>query len=643
MNVSISLSDLFLKLANMSISASWLVLVVLVLRLALKRAPRWLSVLLWGIVGVRLALPVSISSPLSLLPSAQTIPASILMDSSPAINTGVTSLNNLVNPIIADRYTPNPPTSANPLQISFAIWGNLWLLGMAALLLYTAVSYLRLRHRVRTAVRLRDNIYQCETVDSPFVLGLLRPRIYLPFAMGEPNMTHVIAHEQAHIRRRDHWWKPLGFLLLLVYWFNPLLWVAYILLCRDIEMACDESVVRQLNADQRADYSQALLTCSTRSRHIAACPLAFGEVGVKTRVRSVLRYKKPALWLLAIALVLCAVLAVCFLTDPVDKILSPAVPAPQPTTEPETPALQGTATEEWFNYYRKGTDMDPPLKTSLAELPGVIFHWTGGSVEAVTESETRTLFTGMPVWNAFFADLTGDGIPEICSTISYSSGVIGARFVIYDYAQDVSYTMEQRGDYDYSLYLQDGVLRYLKTYYSTNEVVDTGCLVYADDTVQMVSDTPEVSPLEAAISRALLSRFAPTVPTGSVAVESHILLASQSVSGTPLLGSDKQRENQITVYLLALTESYTLSDGQLRRTSGGCVPTALTFTVDEQGEYTLFEYWQPRDDSYYADDTRQVFPADAIRKAIDNRTAYLEDMTAANEAAAREALQPTDA
>ena len=310
------MSEAFLKVVNMSISAGWLVLAVLTLRLVLKKAPKWVNVLLWGIVAVRLICPFSFESALSLIPSRETISPEIMMDWTPEISTGIAPLDQVVNPVISSSFAPHPGTSANPLQILIPVAANLWLLGVLILLVYTAISYLSLRRKLRTAIILRDNIFQCETVSSPFVLGILKPRIYLPYAMDGQNLYHVVAHEQAHIRRKDHWWKPLGFLLLTVYWFNPLMWVAYIMLCRDIELACDEKVIAELGNDQRADYTQALVACAVNRRMIAACPLAFGEVGVKDRIKSIMNYRKPAFWVIVTALVVCLVVAVCFLTDP---------------------------------------------------------------------------------------------------------------------------------------------------------------------------------------------------------------------------------------------------------------------------------------------------------------------------------------
>ena len=310
------MSEFFLKIVNMSISASWLVLVVLLLRLVLKKAPKWVSVLLWGFVAIRLILPFSLESVFSLIPNTETISPDIMMDRTPEVSTGIGIVDSAVNPIITGSFAPKPYASANPLQILIPVFGNLWVLGILGMVLYTFISYVVLRHRVTTAVLLRDNIYQSETVDSPFVLGIIKPKIYLPFNLDPRDLEHVIAHERSHIHRKDHWWKPLGFLLLAVHWFNPLMWLGYILLCRDIELACDEKVIRELDNESKADYTQALVTCSINRRRIAACPLAFGEVGVKQRVKAVLHYKKPAFWIIIAAIIICIVTAVCFLTDP---------------------------------------------------------------------------------------------------------------------------------------------------------------------------------------------------------------------------------------------------------------------------------------------------------------------------------------
>ena len=341
--------DVFWEVLSRSVTAGWLVLAVAALRLILKRAPRRVSVLLWGMVALRLLCPVSIESRFSLIPEGQIAPQWILTElgwNLPGIdsNAGAAmppgnalgdasgnatgkdegaglAIMSGSEPAGASAGAPDSRFSADGFLLSDG-WNiedtlsAVWIVGMLSMCLYALLTYLRLRKLVSTAVVMRDNIFQSEAVDSPFVLGVVRPRIYIPFRIEGRNLVHVVMHEQVHILRRDHWWKPLGFVLLSVYWFHPLMWLAYILLCRDIELACDERAVKGLDDGQRADYSQALLDCSVSRRSIAACPLAFGETGVKTRVKSVLGYRKPGFWILALAVVACIVVAVCFLTDP---------------------------------------------------------------------------------------------------------------------------------------------------------------------------------------------------------------------------------------------------------------------------------------------------------------------------------------
>ena len=247
------MADLFLKVLNMSLSAGWLVLAVIAARLLLKKAPRWLHVLLWAIVAVRLICPFTLESILSLVPSSQVVRPSIMMEATPQIHSGIPIVNDVVNPILTESFAPDPTSSANPLQILIPVLAILWLMGVAAMLLYSSVSYLRLRRKLSEAVALQDRIYQTDQTASPFILGLFKPRIYLPYGLDEENTTHVIAHERSHISRKDHWWKPLGYILLSLHWFNPLVWIGYIFLCRDIEMACDERVIRKMGVQQRAD------------------------------------------------------------------------------------------------------------------------------------------------------------------------------------------------------------------------------------------------------------------------------------------------------------------------------------------------------------------------------------------------------
>lgn len=311
------MAAVFLKLLNLSISASWLVLAVLVLRLVSKRSPKWMNVLLWGIVALRLMLPFSIESALSLIPSAETLsPEIVRFDPAPTITSGVEFIDNAVNPSLSESFAAAPLASVNPLYVWTYLAGWVWLIGLGVMLLYALVSYLRLRRHVSVSLCVRENIYLCDAISSPFILGVVKPRIYLPSGLDEVQRQNVLSHERAHLARRDHWWKPLGFALLAVYWFNPVLWLAYALLCRDIELACDERVIRTMDESAVKTYSTVLLACSMPRKAVITCPLAFGEVGVKERVRNALRYKKPAFWVIAASVTVCIVVAVCFLTNP---------------------------------------------------------------------------------------------------------------------------------------------------------------------------------------------------------------------------------------------------------------------------------------------------------------------------------------
>ena len=569
------MSDLFLKIVNMSISASWLILAVLILRLVLKKAPKWVNVLLWGIVAVRLICPFSFESALSLIPSAETFPEKIISGPSFDVQTGITPIDNRINDYLGDRYFEGVTVPANNGNNVMAILTIVWIIGILLLATYTIISYQRLNRKVDTAVHYKDNIFQSENVSSPFVLGIINPRIYLPFSMNEQDMEHVVAHEQAHIRRKDHWWKPLGFLLLTIHWFNPLMWLAYVLLCRDIELACDEKVIKELGNEQRADYTQALVACSVNRRMIAACPLAFGEVGVKERVKSVMNYKKPAFWVIIIAVNVCVGVAICFLTNPKQdrytlRIVVPAgsqeefvytdeevstvrnsikiwsgdglgdtevllfpvnktaetgytatylthgmpvefdaekdtwfkigVNMQNPTNEDIIVYVEVENVEvrivdeinsviEWFDYLETPDEMkwDGSLEISLTEFPDVTFRWTSGEMLAVKGSKSTSLYTGMPIWNAYFCDLTGDGLPELCSTISWGSGMIDNRVTIYDYANGASYELSDRGYFDFTLRFHEagGYLYVDKRKYNTDELVETGRLVFKNHCIQI--------------------------------------------------------------------------------------------------------------------------------------------------------------
>ena len=309
----------FLNYVNRSMTAALLVLVIILLRLLLHRAPKWVFVALWGLAALRLILPFGIESRLSLLPSAKPLPPEIITAAVPAVDSGIPAVDSTVNPVLAGSMTAQPWASANPSQIWAFVLSRVWLIGAAVMLGYALVTTLLLRRKLTGATRLEGNVYQSERVESPFILGIFRPTVYLPYDLTGSDLEAVLAHERAHLHRGDQIWKPLGYVLLSLYWFNPLLWLAYVLLCRDVEAACDERVIRNMGREALQAYSTALLNCSVRRRAAAACPLAFGEIGVKERIRRVMSYKKPALWLIVLALLAAIAVGVCFLTDPIRR------------------------------------------------------------------------------------------------------------------------------------------------------------------------------------------------------------------------------------------------------------------------------------------------------------------------------------
>ena len=317
------METVFLKLLNMSITGSVMILAVMAARLLLKKAPRWSICLLWGLVALRLICPFTIQSNFSLIRNSEPIPQEVLsvqMPTAPVVAEQVES--EVAVPLPEVQATPQQsvqtvPTEQAPSVLEIA--GYVWLAGVAVLVIYALISYLQLKHRVRTATRLDQNIRQSEYVTSPFVLGVFRPIIYLPYGLKQSHQDHIIAHERSHIGRGDHLSKPLGFFILAAHWFNPLVWGAYVLLCRDIEAACDERVICKMTYEQRQSYSATLLHYSIKRRRIAACPVAFGETGIKGRIKNVMNYKKPTAALLVISILLSVLLAGCFLTDPVQE------------------------------------------------------------------------------------------------------------------------------------------------------------------------------------------------------------------------------------------------------------------------------------------------------------------------------------
>lgn len=579
------------KLLNMSLTASVVILFVLLLRLLLKKVPKVISYALWGIVLFRLLCPISIESGFSLFG---------LLDAPVTTNGTITSSISYIPDNIAreksvleetDQVQPQADQQTMiPLKTPMAIATCVWMTGLFVIGIYTIASYIRLRRKLITASHLRDNIYLADEIPSPFVFGLFRPKIYLPSFLDEQEQPYIILHEQYHIRRLDHIVKALAFIALCVHWFNPLVWVAFHMASKDMEMSCDEAVIQKMGAGVVADYAASLLSLATGKHSLTGLPLAFGEGDAKGRIRNLANWKNPKRILFAIACLVVILAAVILVPNPsgvqlsklvideVDmntvladiesmsvqyqedllicdeetsnhfvaalnkiKIHKKPVSASRsenrsrsfiimindhlqlcfsddfseiwidngvkpsfsyPIINPEiakellidsdfSQGTNETGVQEWFDYYNNGKmEWDGRQEINLDGFPGVTFRWTPDQVEAVLEDgEIIPLYTGMPIWNVFFTDITGDGLPELCSTLTIGSGIGDNRIIIYDYANGASYSLEDRMEYDYSLSMENGQLVVTKQAFSNNktgEVIETGYLAFVDSTIQIV-------------------------------------------------------------------------------------------------------------------------------------------------------------
>ena len=636
------MGELFLKLLNMSIAASWLILAVVLLRLVLKKAPKWIVILLWGIVALRLVVPFSFESALSLIPSAETFNAHNIQYGTPAIHSGIPAVNNAVNPVLGATFAPNPAGSVNPLYVWTFIVSVIWLTGIAAMLLYAVISYVRVRRSVAERVPYEENIFLCDHVKSPFILGLVRPKIYLPSSMDAAAMGPVIAHEKAHLARRDHWWKPLGFLILTVHWFNPLCWIAYVLLCRDIELACDEKVIRQMDLDGKKQYSTALLECSMGRRLVTICPLAFGEVGVKERVKNVLNYKKPAFWVIVVAVVACAVVTVCFATNPKQDSIQEQRTVQARITEVENGSflvapVEGALELSSSDLFRVPiTNMPPSPEPRVGDVIEITYD---GSILESYPAQFGTIYSmrvvsqdgRLTLDDVVMLSQKGDAL-SWSDFERYQGREVGSGLYIMRYEIDKLFDVLVGG-------VPDETPWYI--YLRVNNEADDRIDIRTEDVSAFIeahrNDTPKViepkpdgggkpapeepdfsslSEEQTAIHQAILEHNRSADPTGFVSCASFAELACIVADGSDF--------SEYIHYGWALYEEYKVTDKGLETTTGSHVPVAITFREDPSGTLTLEEYWEPRDGSYYAQDIREKFPAHIVGDGMDSQKFILQ-------------------
>lgn len=429
---------------------------------------------------------------------------------------------------------------------------------MGIMFAYAALSYLRLKISVKEAIKLEDNVWLCDKMCSPFILGFFKPQIYLPSDMESEQLLPVLAHERAHIKRLDHLWKLLGYLLLTVYWFYPLVWIAYALLCRDIELACDERVVKTLDRDGRAKYSQALLDLSTSRKKLSMCPLAFGEVGVRCRIKSVLNYKKPALWLIALAVIICVAVAACFLTDPVEKKREAYMPPVEKTDALDIQYME--LTHGWYE------DAGPMTEVAYTDSETTVANF-----KAVLDYE-----------NIEFSEDVLKLEPEEYYSVRVNDK---QRLMFNTELMDGKTYMDvlENGTIIKSAYLEPEILDYLQSFFTEKEAPEPAQNIYKNS-------------LDTAISEALLKKNRSSAPY-AVPTESHIILAEENSGGS-----------QTTVYIMYLYHEFGYAGEKLHPASGISGYAALTFDEDPDGVFILSEYWTPRSGELYYSDIKEKFP-----------------------------------
>lgn len=584
----------------MSITAGYIILAVILLRLLIKKAPKWIHCLLWSIAGIRLLIPFSIKSIFSLIPRSEAVSTDILQTYIPGINN-----SSIINQTTTEMSVIES-TGAVSIQNLINTASVIWIVGMAALLIYGIISYIILHNKVDGSESLSRNVYICNSIESPFILGIIKPRIYLPYNIDNKNIPHVIAHEEAHLKRKDHWIKPLSFLLLCVYWFNPLVWVAYILLSRDVELACDEAVIRKVGVTQKKAYSEALLACSIGRKTIAACPLAFGEVGVKGRIRNVLNYKKPAFWIILISILLCFVLALVLLTNPKDDKIS---------------ELSAVAFPEDTYAFEECLYINPLSSYIPFEDTGELYKITRNNF-AIINKESGETNTEIAIDNVHSSSFTDE---EWADLFIFDMFIEDIRELNYK-----ERTMWKLSD-DYRIYKMDDEIWLMRLsgkngVWSIYKLIPEEMVVDASNAVNLeywnsTANLDNVDSLDKIIPNAIFAANKDNFKTGEIATEAYTIL--------------KKEENQkeIVLYIMAMYMEFNYSNGNLIESSGTHSPIVITLEKGDNGGYGLEEYWIPDDGAGYLASLRNKFPDNFKEELWDTQNFVTEHIRVCYESA----------
>lgn len=508
---------LFTKLIEISMIASYLILIILVLRICFKKASKSFYCFLWALVGLRLVFPFSIESIFSLIPRKEVI--------QPTIQTGMNVLNQTI------EQNTQVETVLVPQSINWmSVLAIIWIIGIVTLSIYSIISYYRLYKKVSISLPYKKNIYYCDSINSPFILGIIQPKIYLPSTLNESQIEYVLKHENAHLKRKDHLWKPIGFALLTIYWFNPMIWIAYITLCKDIESACDEFVIKEMDAFNKKMYSETLFACSVDRKLIMACPLAFGEVGVKERIKSIVNYKKPSFWVLCVSLVACIVLSVGFLT------------------EPKSGVSDFTFTTGYLN---------KEVKLNSEQIEEVINHLD----------------------NYSFNHKTNNSFDEQKHVITYSKDKKHYRWTITK--EKTQLIINEDGKNSIIFVGNDPIL--LDTFRKYEAWAQESIKIDPENIMNVNTNS-----LTNKITNTILDHHDQHKSTASIRVESHIVLAN----GQGVLAGDTNSIVESNHYLIVLYQEFSIVDNKPVEVYRSYSPAIINFDVHEN-KYSLKEYWQP--------------------------------------------------
>lgn len=592
------LENTFLTMLNMSFTSSIVILFVLLFRLLLKKTPKVFSYALWSVVLFRLICPFSFESVLSFLPTKATrLPSNIVYQAVPKIDTGTTIINNATLP------APIVEESFNSLQIWTFAGAILWLCGIAVLLVFSIISLLRFKKRLSDAVYDSGDFYLSARIDTPFVMGVIRPKIYIPAALSSTEKEYILLHEQTHICRLDHIVKILSFFVLCVHWFNPLVWVAFFLSGKDMEMSCDETVIKKLGSKVKKDYSTSLLSLATGKRIVGGTPLAFGEGDTKCRIKNVLNYKKPSFWVVVLSLLLVIGFSIGLVTNPTQM------------NAPTSPFEIGSAKELWNARTQYIGDNSAVGKIIYAlNYPDSLIYdsfelRTSEHPYAVTlkfkaDTETRNYYTGS-LHEAPFQ-------MNACILFSLIENVEYITFSLDDGVSE-PYSMQYTSDWAEDI-VGANLWEESKTLSKFEKL-----LVRIDEHVSNAfGQVKEVTSLQQAVSNAILEQNSNQHQQSDFTCESHVTLGTEVTSPADP-ADNEERIEKVTVYAMVLYQEYNFTEEGLNDTGGSHIPTALTFDVNDSGDYTLKEYWIPRDGSYYALDIENKFPQKIKADALDTQ------------------------